>query len=388
MRRRRGRPGRLLAAILGPALAVALAGAAPAADAPGEAARRAAEALSLAGEKLAAADGARDRVKALTETIRAYEDGLAAMRDGLRAAAVREDALRRELAARDGEVAQLLGALQAVSRAELPEQMLHPAGPLGTARAGMLVASVTPALAQKAQELRADLEEVALLRSLQESAVADMKRGLTGVQDARTELSQAIAERTELPTRFYEDPIRTAILIAATETLDAFASGLSEIALNGEEDTPLPPVDHRKGALPLPVAGEILRRAGEADAAGVERPGIVLATRPQALVTTPVPATIRYRGPLLDYGLVMILEPQPDLLFVLAGLDTLYGEIGEVLSAGAPVGLMGGTPMLAGEIPSPLGEGALSQRSETLYMEVREGAAAVDPMTWFATGKG
>ena len=52
-----------------------------------------------------------------------------------------------------------------------------------------------------------------------------------------------------------------------------------------------------KARLPLPVFGAILRRPGEADAAGVSRPGLTLATRPRALVTAPWPATIRYLGP-------------------------------------------------------------------------------------------
>ncbi|HDR29982.1 MAG TPA: peptidase M23, partial [Rhodovulum sp.] len=58
---------------------VALAGAAPA-DAqsePAETARAAAEALRAAARSLQDAEGARDRVAALSETIRAYEDGLA-----------------------------------------------------------------------------------------------------------------------------------------------------------------------------------------------------------------------------------------------------------------------------------------------------------------------
>ena len=93
----------------------------------------------------------------------------------------------------------------------------------------------------------------------------------------------------------------------------------------------------------------VLRRPDEADAAGVRRPGLTLATRPRALVTAPWPATIRYRGPLLDYGNVMILEPGGGYLLVLAGLDTVYGEVGEVVAAGAPLGLMGGAETATAE---------------------------------------
>ncbi|WP_085790795.1 murein hydrolase activator EnvC family protein [Roseivivax jejudonensis] len=352
-----------------------------AAQAPGEAARAAAEAIAAAQARLEAAEGARDRVAALTATVRAFEAGLAGIRDGLRAASLREAELSARLDARETEVAQLLGVLQSLGASEAPQRLLHPDGPLGAARSGMLVASVTPALAQRAQVLRRDLEDVATIRALQQEAEATLREGLAGVQAARADLSRAIADRTDLPRRFTEDPVKTALLIAASETLDSFAAGLSEIPA-GPEGRSTGDIGDRKGALPLPVSGTVLRGAGEADAAGVARPGIVVATQPQALVTVPVPATLRYRGPLLDYGLVSILEPQPDLLFVFAGLGTVFGEIGQVLPAGAPVGLMSGRP------PSPSGDGALSPASETLYIEVREGAGPVDPLTWFATDKG
>lgn len=357
------------------------------AQSPAEAARTAADQLEAASLQLDGASTARDRVRALTETVRAYENGLGAMRDGLREVAIRETELSRTLRNRETEVARLLGVLQSVGRSQAPETLLHPSGPIGTARAGMLVASVTPGLAQQAFKLRADLEEVITLRQLQEDAVRTLQDGLRGVQQARTALSQALADRVSLPRRFTEDPISTAVLIAGTETLEGFASGLSQIAVD-EAPGSLPLIDARKGQLPLPVAGQLLRRAGQADAAGIERPGILLATRPRALITTPTSATIRYRGPLLDYGLVTILEPQSDLLFVFAGMDIAFGAIGEVLPAGSPVGLMGGIEAETGDILSPIGERAGTARPETLYIEVRQGDAPVDPLTWFSTDKG
>ncbi|GGG70069.1 peptidase M23 [Salipiger pallidus] len=353
-----------------------------AAQEPAEAARAAAGALEEASVQLDRATSARDRVAALTRTVRAYEAGLAAMRDGLREAAIRETELSRRLEGQEAEIAQLLGVLSSMGGRAEPGIMLHPQGPVGAARAGMMLASVTPGLNAEAQRLRADLMEVTELRLLQQSAADTLREGLTGVQQARTALSQAVADRTELPRRFTEDEVKTAILISSTETLEGFASGLSHIADN-EVLTALPPIDDRKGALDLPVQGQLLRRANEADAAGVARPGIVLATAPEALVTTPTSATVRYSGPLLDYGLVTILEPQPDLLFVLAGLDTTYGKTGEVLPEGTPIGLMGGAP--DGDNPSPSVEGGGAGRSETLYIEVREGDRPVDPLTWFAT---
>jgi septal ring factor EnvC (AmiA/AmiB activator) len=374
---------RRLAAILW----LALAGAAWAETNTGEAARAAAERLSQAARMLDEADGARNRVKALTETIHAYEDGLQAMREGLRRAAIREETLARDLQAREAEIAQLLGVLSSIGRTPAPVLLLHPAGPVGTARSGMIVADVTPALEAKAAELRARLEEVSVLRALQETAADKLREGLRGAQAARTALSQAIADRTDLPLRFTEDPVATALLVASTETLEGFASGLSQIAVN-EAPGSLPDIGARKGSLPLPVEGRTLRRAGEADAAGITRPGIVVATRPHALVTTPAAATVRYRGPLLDYGNVIILEPQAGILLVLAGLDVVYGNAGQVLPGGSPVGLMAGPGTGGDALLIENGKDAGAERSETLYIEIREDNSPVDPLTWFRTDEG
>lgn len=349
-------------------------------------ARSAALALDQASLALQEATGARDRVAALTRTIRAYEEGLAALREGLRRAAIRQRSLTLELEARREEIARLTGVLLTMQRSPETLLLLHPSGPLGTARSGMMLADVTPALQAKAEALRSDLEEVSLLRALQESAAGMLAQGLAGAQQARTELSQAISNRTDLPRRFTADPEKLRQLLESADTLEGFASGLA--GLGGvEEATPVPPFEALRGRLPLPVQGTVLRWMGEADAAGIARPGLLIATRPQALVTAPAPATIRYRGPLLDYGNVMILEPAAGHLLVLAGLGEVYGEVGEVLPAGAPVGLMGGEMPRTAAILNEVSEGGGAERTETLYMELRQGNGPVDPAEWFNVTK-
>ncbi len=353
---------------------------------PSTAALNAAQMLEQASVALTEADSARDRVRALTETIQAYEAGLTAMRDGLRRAATREAQLTAELRAREKDIAQLLGVLQTIETTAPPVLMLHPSGPLGSARAGMMLSEVTPGLNARAQALARDLQEVQTLRQLQQSASETLTKGLAGVQTARTKLSTAIADRTDLPRRFVEDPVRTAILISSTETLEGFASGLSEIS-EGEIAQTSADVSGRKGQIPLPAQGILLHRAGETDAAGVKRPGVVLGTRPRAIVTSPTAATIRYRGPLLDLGNLVILEPQPGLLFVFSGLQEVYGNTGQVIPEGTPVGLMPGETPEIGAILSTSGDGTGTDRSETLYIEVRQDNSPVDPESWFRTDK-
>ncbi|MCV3270125.1 murein hydrolase activator EnvC family protein [Roseobacter sinensis] len=351
-----------------------------------ERARAAMTMLQEASARLEAADSARDRVRALTQTIQAFEEGLAALRSGLRQAAVREAQLAAQLQARDEEVATLLAVLQRIGAQSTPVALLHPGGPTGTARSGMLLADMTPALNARAADLRRDLESLQVLRSMQTDAADQLTLGLNEVQAARTALNQAIAERSALPTRFTQDPVREAILLASAETLDSFARGLQRVTVDETAAAPAA-LDGTKGDLRLPVQGVILREAGAADAAGVVRPGIIVATRPEAIVTSPVAATIRYTGPLLDLGQVVILEPQADVLFVLAGLDVVYGRAGEVIDAGAPLGLMGDSAAENRRELSTDGDDTGALRSETLYIEVRYQNVPEDPGLWFRTDK-
>jgi septal ring factor EnvC (AmiA/AmiB activator) len=349
-----------------------------AAETVAEQAAKASAALQDAVVALDAATEARDRVSALSQTIRAYEAGLAALRSALREAALREATLTRAFDAKRNGIGRLLGVLATMEANPGPLLLLHPDGAVGSARSGMILADVTPALQAEAQALSGELQELADLRALQLSAGKVLETGLATAQAARTELSKAISDRTDLPRRYTEDPEVLKGLLDSADTLDAFAAGLSPDAGAGTSFAT------EKGRLPLPALGTLLRRPGEADAAGVRRPGVTLATQPRALVTAPWPATIRFRGPLLDYGNVMILEPGDGFLLVLAGMETLYGEVGEVVAADAPLGLMSGSAAASVEFVAGSPDRSGGRDTETLYMELRQGAVPVDPIPWFA----
>lgn len=366
--------------ILRPALlALALALAAPAARAGvAEEAAAASANLQKAVEALQKAEGAKDRISALTQTIRAYELGLGALRQALRQAQLRQAELEALLQAKQEDVAQLLGVLSSIEAEPGPMLLMHPDGPLGTVRSGMVLSQVTPALQAEADRLHAQITELEQLRALQLSAGDILQKGLSAAQEARSALSQAMSERTELPRRFTENPEVLRGLLESADTLEAFAAGLS---LDDRQTQEFP---QAKGALALPVLGRLILRPGETDARGVRRPGMVLATRPGALVTSPWAGTIRYRGPLLDYGNVIILEPGGGYLLILAGLAEVYGEVGEVVDRGAALGLMGGSDPGLADFLVAAEEGGGVRDTETLYLELRQGADPVNPLDWFA----
>ncbi|WP_395543146.1 murein hydrolase activator EnvC family protein [Neotabrizicola sp. sgz301269] len=361
---------------------VLLAPMAQAQDVAAQAAKASAD-LTAAIAALQEAGGARDRVSALTGTIRAYEEGLAALREAMRQAELREATLKMSFTAKRDRIAQLVTVLAGMEKNPGPLLLLHPDGPLGTARSGMILADVAPALQAETEALKAELQELSDLRALQLSTAKTLSSGLQAAQDARTALSKAISDRTDLPKKFTEDPDVMNAILQSAATLDDFAALLST---DGGIDSGAvsQPFAGAMGALPLPVLGTLIRRPDEADAAGVRRPGITLATRPRALVTAPWPATIRYLGPLLDYGNVIVLEPGDGYLLVLAGLGTLYGEVGDIVPAGAPLGLMGGAEAADPDLAVSTEGATGASDTETLYLELRLGASPVDPSEWFA----
>ncbi len=334
-----------------------------------------------AADALEQAGRARDRVAALTEAIQAYEAGLAALRKGLRAAALRERSLREEFSREEVELNRLTGALLSMQTSPEALLLLHPSGPVDTARAAMLLAEVTPALQSRVEALSGQLEELAILQSLDARVLETLQVGLTSVQAARLELSQAIAARRVSP-----DPTDQATILAlieSAETLDAFASGLGDSASAVADDA----FRAAKGALRLPVRGTPILGYNDADAAGIRRPGLVLASNSGAAVTAPWPSTVRYAGPLLDYGNVIILEPETGYLLVLAGLGEVFGTIGDVVTEGSVVGLMAGAEPQAEDLLLDLKSAGGQNRTETLYVELRVAGEPEDPARWFETGK-
>ena len=118
-----------------------------------------------------------------------------------------------------------------------------------------------------------------------------------------------------------------------------------------------------KGKLPLPARGQIVTRYGEETAKGVTSKGIIVKTRPQAQVVAPFDGNVIFAGPFRGYGNVIIIEHGKGYLSLMAGLDTIDCELGQMLLAGEPIGLM-------------------PEEDSKLYVEIRKDNHPINPLTW------
>ena len=91
----------------------------------------------------------------------------------------------------------------------------------------------------------------------------------------------------------------------------------------------------------------------------------------------------------------MILEPGDGYLLILAGLDQVYGAVGDIVTPEDPLGVMSGGVMGGGVMAgaefvtttsnlAPSGNASGASQTETLYLELRQGTQPVDPRDWFA----
>ncbi|MBK0400671.1 peptidoglycan DD-metalloendopeptidase family protein, partial [Limibaculum sp. M0105] len=164
------------------------------------------------------------------------------------------------------------------------------------------------------------------------------------------------------------------------------ASGATDPAPAADAPKQAAPFAGEPTPLPLPVAGRVVGGYGSPDPWGRRGSGLTFSAPAWAEVRAPVDATVRYAGPLADYGQVAILEPGPRWLIVMAGLGRVTRAPGDTVLAGEPVGDLGGLLPASEEflLEASGKDGEILDRK--LYIEVRLDGDPVDPTPWFGNG--
>lgn len=323
------------------------------------------------GAALKALENGEPEDAALVEALAADAAALAALDSRRRAAAARAETLALDLEVRRSDTARMMAVLQAMRRRQPEAATLHPGGPQAAALAAQMLARIEPALTAEAARIGKTLRAIGTARVERDAAAEALRRGLPRIDAARADLTvsarNAVREVEVGPAR-------------ESETLSALAAAFDAPGESKDERGPM--------ALVWPAEGAVLGAFQARDAAGVSRPGIVLDAAPLALVQAPAAGVVRYAGPFLEYGYVVVLEPRAGTKIVLAGLAHLRVRAGESVEAGAVLGLLGGRPGDPDEVVKARAAAQEGTQRQTLYIEIRDDGAAVDPEPWFADESG
>ncbi len=323
---------------------------------------------------IAAAADSRRREAAATQA----EKELAALMD-------REKLARGKLLQDEEALQDVLATLMRFSERKPPALATSPESASDAIRAAILMGDVAPKLAAEAEALALELDNIAMLQASIRSETETLNRAELTLLARREEIEALYAakraSREALAQEAAALKAQNANLAAEANTLATLLEGLEKAAPTGPRLKPAPPrkfAAHKTTPLadktPLPnnivqsrvilrpVTGNLITNYGQT-VSGTPTRGQTWSTRTGAQVVAPRDGRVEYAGPFRTYGEILILDVGEGYLVVLAGLESIYAEVGQAVLAGEPVGRMSDSVKSTPE----------------LYIEVRRNGEPVDP---------
>lgn len=308
-----------------------------------------------------------------------------------------------EFSIEDENLIKTLSALQNLALKPTESLFVQPLTPVEIIRSAMLLRETVPYLEQNAQRIKGKLEQIEKQKQKVENQFNQIKKRKQTLENEHAELKSlaqkksalrksiekqsAVAKKKVAQLASQAQDLRDLLNKLEKERLaqkrrqeqEAEKKRLAEERRKKQEESQradlikLKPQAIKelgegfiqaKGKLPMPARGRIVTRYGEETSKGVSSKGIIVKTRPQAQVISPFDGNVIFAGPFRGYGNLIIIEHGAGYLSLLAGLDSIDCELGQMLLAGEPVGQM-------------------PDSSESkLYIEIRKDNHPINPLTW------
>lgn len=283
----------------------------------------------------------------------------------------------------DDNLIKTLSALQNLALKPTEALFVQPLTPVEIIRSAMLLREAVPYLQENAARIREDLEKIEAQKNLVEKQVARIIRQkkilekeheqmkalvqrkskirnaveiksvkakkkveqlASQANDLRDLLNKLEKQRQEKQRRQEEERRRLAELKAAEARRAAEETKKLEEKQRADLIKFKPEVINEvgenfvkaKGHLLRPARGPVVTAYGEQMSKGVTSKGIIIKTRSQAQVISPYDGTVIFAGPFRGYGNLIIIEHGQGYLSLLAGLEEVDCELGQMLLAGEP----------------------------------------------------
>lgn len=354
------------------------------------------------------------------------EGELTAIEDSLADLEAQRSAKAAELQARRGQLYHTLAALQRIAVQPTEALLVGPGTAVDRVRSAVLLKAAIPAIEDRADRLREDLEELASLRaeirrqradldatkadlaeereslgallerkkSLRAATLGERERAVAraarlaseakNLRDLLARLEREARERAERAARQRAAFARQQAERERQEAMRRRSDEAAQAALAEQQALlrdPAPSLERPANVRPfpaqpaasllvMPVQGRLITAYGQHVTGGQEiSKGITLATRARAQVVAPYDGQVVYAGEFRGYGQILIIEHGGRYHTLLAGLERIDAVVGQWILAGEPIGVMG----------KPQGQ------NPELYMEFRRTGQPVNPLPWLAT---
>jgi murein hydrolase activator len=366
----------------------------------------------IRADMVAAARAAQDSEELLSELEHQLED-LKTL-EGDRAAALQR---------RSSQMTGVLTALERLAWRPTEALMAQPQTPAETVRSAILLRAAVPQIERSVHDLKDEIDVMSRLRAditnqrqrigntalrldgehkrlkelwdrkstLQYAAIAETEaseqrvRQLAGEAQDLRELMQRLEEERQrrileaAEKAAAEKAARDADLAARKAAREAeiaaqkAARVLENAAREAAEAKPMvsdKPIASVQGKMVFPAKGNVVERFGQPNEVGVINKGISIATRKGAQIIATYDGQVAFAGPFRGYGLLLIIDHGEGYHTLLAGMARIDANVGQRLTAGEPVGIMGE-----------------DEAKPALYIELRRQGQPVNPLPWLTAQK-
>ena len=300
----------------------------------------------------------------------------------------------------DSHLISILAALQNLALKPTESLLVQPLSPVDIIRSAMVLRETVPYLEENAERIRRQLQDITTKKAKIEKQISEISKQKKLLEAEHERMKQLVQRKSKLRNNVEIKSEK------AKKNMDKLASQAQDLRdLLGQIEKQRKEQEAReaerrrqeeerrkleekqsddlikseqaaitniasgfakaKGSLPLPARGRIITRYGEQKVKGVSSKGLTIATREKAQVISPFDGAVVFAGPFRGYGNMIIVEHGDGYLSVMAGLGSISVELGQMLLAGEPIGLMP------------------EEGNAELYVEIRKDNQSINPAAWF-----
>lgn len=186
----------------------------------------------------------------------------------------------------------------------------------------------------------------------------------------KLEKQKALEQQRELQRRQLAEKERLAKQQAADNLRQTNDHSAARAAYEQKDTSSLPKgsvaFSRAKGRLSRPARGPIITAFHQELSKGVVSNGIDIKTSAKAQIIAPYDGTVIFAGPFKNFATLIIIDHGEGYTSLLSGLNETYTEVGQVILAGEPLGVMP------------------NNNNTKLHMEIRKNNHPINPNEWIS----